>query len=186
VIPCPLVADFVAKVGCCRWAVGRFVKERPGVDPPALTPLYATPTLRDAQNLSGGWSSDQRCEPPQVLGDGGQNELNLGASWTTQSKPAELQDALQACEPHLDSFAHVATSQSLRCQQTTGQRPGRAHGRRAGSGAMGLSDSTATGKSAKPCPAPARKIFRLTCRPNHRLILERLTAWMTMSLVSTE
>src|ERR1700760_4569366 len=27
-----------------------------------------------------------------------------------------------------------------------------------------------TGKSPKPCPALSRKIFRLTSRPNHRLI----------------
>jgi hypothetical protein len=29
----------------------------------------------------------------------------LSASWTTQSKPTELQDALQVCEPHLDLLA---------------------------------------------------------------------------------
>jgi hypothetical protein len=29
----------------------------------------------------------------------------LGASWTTQSKQAELEDALQVCEPHLDFLA---------------------------------------------------------------------------------
>ncbi len=52
--------------------------------------------------MSGWRSRDQRCEPSQVLGDSGQNKLILGASWTTQSKPAELQDALQVCEPHLD------------------------------------------------------------------------------------
>jgi hypothetical protein len=33
-----LLADIVAKVGCCRWLVGDFVKERAGFDPPALTP----------------------------------------------------------------------------------------------------------------------------------------------------
>jgi hypothetical protein len=44
-------------------------------------------------------------EPPQVLSDGGQNELILGASWTPQSKPAELQDALEVCKPHLDLLA---------------------------------------------------------------------------------
>lgn len=48
--------------------------------PDALRNFYATPR-------------NQRCEPPQVLGNGGQNELILGASWTTQSRPAELQDA---------------------------------------------------------------------------------------------
>jgi hypothetical protein len=67
--------------------------------------LYATATLRNAQNLSGWRSRDQRCEPPQVLGDGGQNKLILGTSRATQSEPTELQDALQVCEPHLDLLA---------------------------------------------------------------------------------
>jgi hypothetical protein len=30
------------------------------------------------------------------------NKLIRGASWATQSKSTELQDALQVCEPHLD------------------------------------------------------------------------------------
>ena len=67
--------------------------------------LYATLTLRNTQSLSGWRPRDQRCEPPQVLSDGGQNKLILGASWTTQSKPTELQDALQVREPHLDLLA---------------------------------------------------------------------------------
>jgi hypothetical protein len=37
--------------------------------------------------------------------DGGQNKLILGASWATQSKSTEPQDALQVCEPHLDLLA---------------------------------------------------------------------------------
>jgi hypothetical protein len=65
----------------------------------------ATSTLRDAQNLSGRRPSDQRCKPPQVLGDGSQNKLILGASWATQSKPTEPEDALQVSEPHLDLLA---------------------------------------------------------------------------------
>src|SRR6266567_3990587 len=71
-------------------------------DPDAL---YATPTLRDAQSLSGWWPSDQRCEPSQVLGDSGQNKLILGASRAAQSQSIEPQDALQMCEPHLDLLA---------------------------------------------------------------------------------
>jgi len=55
--------------------------------------------------MSGGRSRNQRCEPPQVLGDGSQNKLILSASWATQSKPTEPQDALQVCEPHLDLLA---------------------------------------------------------------------------------
>jgi hypothetical protein len=49
--------------------------------------------------------ANQRCKSPQVLSDGGQNKLILGASWTTQSKPTELKDALQVREPHLDLLA---------------------------------------------------------------------------------
>ena len=67
--------------------------------------LYAIPPLRDAQSLNGWRPSDQRCKSPQVLSDGGQNKFVLGASWTTQSKPTELQDTLQVCEPHLDLLA---------------------------------------------------------------------------------
>ena len=68
-------------------------------DPDAL---YATFTLRNTKSLSGWRSRNQRCEPAQVLSDGGQNKLILGASWTTQSKPAKLQNALQVREAHLD------------------------------------------------------------------------------------
>jgi hypothetical protein len=70
--------------------------------------LYATFTLRNTESLRGRRSRNKRCEPPQVLSDGGENELILGASRTTQSKPAELQDALQVREPHLDLLALTA------------------------------------------------------------------------------
>jgi hypothetical protein len=53
--------------------------------------------------------------------DGGRNELILGAPWTTQSKPAELQDALQVCEPHLDLLP--LTSRLLKTLGTS-ERPG--------------------------------------------------------------
>ena len=76
-----------------------------GFDPRGPDALYATPTLRNAQSLSGRRSRNQRCEPSQVLSDGGQNKLVLGASRATQSEPTELQDALQVCEPHLDLLA---------------------------------------------------------------------------------
>jgi hypothetical protein len=59
-------------------------------------------TLRDAQSLSGWQSRDKRCEPSQVLSDGGANKLILSASWTTQSKPTEPQNALEMRKPHLD------------------------------------------------------------------------------------
>jgi hypothetical protein len=40
-----------------------------------------------------------------VLGDDSQNKLILGASWTAQSQPAELQDALEVRKSHLDLLA---------------------------------------------------------------------------------
>jgi hypothetical protein len=43
-----------------------------------------------------------RRESSHTRGDGRQNEIILGASWTTQSKLAALQDALEVSEPHLD------------------------------------------------------------------------------------
>ena len=76
-------------------------------DPDADT-LYATLTLRNTQSLSGWRSGNQRREPSQVLSNGGQNKFVLNASWTTQSKPAEFQDALQVCEPHLDLLTLTA------------------------------------------------------------------------------
>jgi hypothetical protein len=71
-----------------------------GFDLPAPDALYTTLTLRDAQSLSGWWPSDL-----QVLSDGGENELILGASRATKSEPPEPEDALQVCEPHLDLLA---------------------------------------------------------------------------------
>ncbi|MET4035861.1 hypothetical protein ABIB94_007558 [Bradyrhizobium sp. JR7.2] len=52
--------------------------------------------------MSGWWSRNQRREPPQILSDGSQNKLVLGAPWAAQSKSAEPQDALQVSEPHLN------------------------------------------------------------------------------------
>jgi hypothetical protein len=66
---CPQRTDFVAEVGCDasgRWACLRAALGSAGPDA-----FYATSTLRGAQSLSGWWSRDQRCKPPQVLGDGG-------------------------------------------------------------------------------------------------------------------
>ena len=40
---------------------------------------------------------------------------------------------------------------------------------------LSLRQSNPTGKSAKPCPALPRKIFRLTCRANQRHYFARLT-----------
>src|SRR6476469_1904300 len=87
--------------------------------------LYATLTLRNTQD-SGGWRpSEQRCEPPQVLSDGGQNKLVLSTPWTTQPKPAELQDTLQVREPHLDLLAlPPRLLEALGTGERTGNIPG--------------------------------------------------------------
>ena len=87
-----------------KWAAaggGSAISYERGFDPPS----YATSTLRAAQSLSGWRSRDQRCEPSQILSDGGQNKLVLRASWAGQSKPAELQDGLEVRKPHLDLLA---------------------------------------------------------------------------------
>jgi hypothetical protein len=67
--------------------------------------FYATPVLRDAQNLSGWRSCDEHGEPTQVLSDGGKNKFILGASRAAQSKSAEPENTLQVREPHLDFLA---------------------------------------------------------------------------------
>jgi hypothetical protein len=55
------------------------------------------------------------------LGDGGENKFILGAARTTQSKSAELQDALEMREPHLDLLA--LTSRRLEALGAS-ERPG--------------------------------------------------------------
>ena len=92
---------------------------------PGPDALYATFTLRSTENLSGWRSRNQRCEPAQVLSDGGQNKLIPGAWWTTQSKSAELQDALQVRKPHLDLLA--LTSRYLEALGAS-ERPGNVPG----------------------------------------------------------
>ena len=99
-----MLADFVAKVGCWRWTVRPFAKDD-RLDLAAPDALYATRTLRDTRSPSGWWSSDQRREPPQVLGDGSKNKFVLGASWSTQSESTELEYALQVRKTYLDLFA---------------------------------------------------------------------------------
>jgi hypothetical protein len=49
----------------------------------------------------------------------------LGTSWTTQSKPAELQDALEVRKPHLDLLAF--TSRRLEALGAS-ERPGNVSG----------------------------------------------------------
>ena len=71
--------------------------------------------------MSGWRACDQRCEPPQVLSDGGKNKLIMGTSRAAQSKPTEPQDALQVREPHLDLLA--LTPRLLEALGTS-ERPG--------------------------------------------------------------
>jgi len=85
----------------------------------------ATFALHNTQGLIGWRSRNQRCEPPQVLGNGGQNKFVLSASWTAQSKPPELQDALQVREPHLDLLAFMPR---LLEALGTSERPGNVPG----------------------------------------------------------
>src|SRR6516225_9169445 len=110
---------------CCRSRQQRIGAAGPFVESRALTrgpdAFYATSTLRDAQNLGRWRSRDQRREPSQVLSDGGQNELILGASGTTQSQSTEPQDALQVCKPHLDLLA--LASRLLKARGAS-ERPG--------------------------------------------------------------
>jgi hypothetical protein len=120
-----LWADFVAKVGCDRRCRSPISLRVTGFGPRPRR--YATFTLRNTENLGGRRSCNQRCEPAQVLSDGGQNKLILGASWTTQSKSAELQDAFQVRKPHLGLLALTS-----RCLEALGasERPGNVAGSR--------------------------------------------------------
>jgi hypothetical protein len=111
---------------------------------PDADALYATPTLRNTLSMSGWRSGNQRCKSPQVLSDGGQNKLILGASWATQSKPTELQDALHVRKPHLDLLALTSRRlEALGSSERPGDVPGVLHVCRARSCAMVLLDSTA-------------------------------------------
>ena len=111
-IPLPLSGSIpelphVAKVGCDYDVIRPFRLGRRDLVPRhrrSLRNFYAT----QSQSLSGWRSRNQQCEPSQILGDSGQNELILGASWASQTKPTELQDALQVREPHLDLLALTA------------------------------------------------------------------------------
>lgn len=69
---------------------------------PARSPQllrYATHRAR-----AGGGRATSDASRPWVLSGSSQNELVLSAPWTTQSKPTELQDALQAGD-EADMFA---------------------------------------------------------------------------------
>jgi hypothetical protein len=80
---CPKGADFVAEVGCSEFGRLGLSLKAADFDRPAPDALSTTATLRNAQGQGGWWPSNQRCEPPQVLSDRGQNKLILGASRAT-------------------------------------------------------------------------------------------------------
>jgi hypothetical protein len=61
--------------------------------------------IRFFRSLPALLPSATEAQPGSWLKDSGQNKFILGASWTVQSKPAELQDALEVRKPHLDLLA---------------------------------------------------------------------------------
>jgi len=61
--------------------------------------------IRFFRSLPALLPSATEAQPGSWLKDSGQNKFILGASWTAQSKPAELQDALEVRKPHLDLLA---------------------------------------------------------------------------------
>jgi hypothetical protein len=71
--------------------------------------------------MSGWWSRNERREAPQILSDGSQNKLVLGAPWATKPEPTKPQDALQVCKLHLDLLA--LTSRRLEAFGAS-ERPG--------------------------------------------------------------
>src|SRR5688572_7781039 len=111
------LADFVAKVpmaigeGFHKASTQPLVAARSsrsgGCD--ALIPTPATQlqrylTLRNTRNDRGRGPRHQFGETAQILGDGGERELELGAARSAQSQSAEAQDALEVGEQHLDAF----------------------------------------------------------------------------------
>jgi hypothetical protein len=102
------MADFVAKVpiaigeGFHKASMQPLVAARSsrsgGCD--ALIPTPATQlqrylTLRNTRNDRGRGPRHQFGETAQILGDGGERELELGAARSAQSQSAEAQDALE-------------------------------------------------------------------------------------------
>ena len=60
-----------------------------------LTPFTETSNATEQSHNTPGrhalwwWATDQFAEAPQILGDGRERELELGAAWTSQSEPTE-------------------------------------------------------------------------------------------------
>ena len=76
-----------------------------GVDLPTLTLSTQLPRCAMHMAPAGGGRATSDASRRRFWADSGQNQLILGASWTTQPKPTQPQDALQVCEPHLDLLA---------------------------------------------------------------------------------
>ena len=70
--------------------------------------------------MNGWWSRNQRREAPQILSDGSQNKLILGASWTTKPKPTKPRDGLQVCGQASIAATLVGIKWQRRCPAQTG------------------------------------------------------------------
>src|SRR5262245_30858837 len=97
----------VGAAACCR----QLQSERRLVTLRYRRPPRDLDTTRRSRNTRGGRgrrSGHELGEPAQVLGDGCQRELELGATRSAQSQAAKPQDALQVSEQHLDALAVAA------------------------------------------------------------------------------
>ena len=96
ILPVTLKADQLllknSALGCCR-RFGELLRE-PEVQ-----------GRREVGDRSGGHDRRRRNELrqfPEVLGGGGEEELVVGAAWSSQPEAVEAQDALQMGKQHLD------------------------------------------------------------------------------------
>jgi hypothetical protein len=71
--------------------------------PSVLAVLYAG--LREAGLCGGRRSDDKFGKPAEILRGRRQRELELSASWPTQSQTTKPQDALEMREQHLNALS---------------------------------------------------------------------------------
>ena len=95
---CPLLAARSGRSGGCDALVLT----------PATLPDATRRRSRNTRGDHGRRSRHQLRETAQVLCGGRQRELELGATRSAQPQAAEMQDALQVREQHLDAFALTA------------------------------------------------------------------------------
>lgn len=69
--------------------------------------------------MSGWWSRNERREAPQILSDGSQNKLVLGAPWATKPKPTKPQDAVRLSARATNSTCRASWS----CRYIVAQAP---------------------------------------------------------------